>query len=51
MPISIETELTAQLFDRFAAFVFDHPEWDADSLINAAIESFLVAQIEAADES
>jgi hypothetical protein len=47
MPISIETELPEQLFDRFAMFVFDHPEWDSNSLINAAIEAFLESQKEA----
>lgn len=44
--ISIETELDVSLFDRFALFVLDHPEWNADKVINSAIASFLATQTE-----
>jgi hypothetical protein len=39
--ISTVNEIPEALFDRMAAFVVKHPEWDGDRLMAAALALFL----------
>jgi hypothetical protein len=39
--ISTVNEIPETLFDRMTAFVFEHPEWDGDRVMAAALALFL----------
>jgi hypothetical protein len=41
MTISTVNEIPEELFDRMAAFVIAHPDWDGDRVLAAALTLFL----------